>query len=119
MGVKRFKRFSAHVTRSKRWPALRLQALRRDGFRCVKCGARGRLEVDHVEPVRNAPERAFAFEDSRSGVRAGAAAGIETIGMRTSLDDATLRAAGAAWTIADFTDPMLIARLEADFALPA
>ena len=66
MGVKRFKRFSAHVTRSKRWPALRLQALRRDGFRCVKCGARGRLEVDHVEPVRNAPERAFDLANLQS-----------------------------------------------------
>lgn len=69
-----------------------------------------------LERLGSAPERALAFEDSKSGVRAGAAAGIETIGMRTSLDDATLREAGAAWTIADFTDPMLIARLEAEFS---
>jgi beta-phosphoglucomutase len=68
-----------------------------------------------LERLGSTPERAFAFEDSKSGVRAGAAAGIETIGMRTSLDDATLREAGAAWTIADFTDGALAARLAAEF----
>ncbi|WP_235451337.1 HNH endonuclease [Gemmobacter sp. LW-1] len=36
-----------------------MQALRRDGFACVQCGARNDLEVDHVQPVRSAPERAF------------------------------------------------------------
>ena len=60
MGVmKDYHRHSAKVTRSKRWKALRLEALRRDGWRCAQCGARGRLEVDHIEPVRSAPERAF------------------------------------------------------------
>ena len=48
-----------HVYRSARWQALRLQAKRRDGWRCVQCGAAGRLEVDHVRPVREAPESAF------------------------------------------------------------
>lgn len=45
--------------RSARWPALRLQAKRRDNFACVQCGKRGRLEVDHVIPVRKAPAKAF------------------------------------------------------------
>jgi 5-methylcytosine-specific restriction endonuclease McrA len=58
MGV-RHHRHSAAVLGSPRWPALRLQAKRRDGFRCVECGARGRLEVDHVQPVRDAPLLAF------------------------------------------------------------
>jgi len=40
-------------------------------------------------------------------IRAASAAGIFTFGMRTALDDATLRAAGAASVIADFTDPAL------------
>jgi len=56
MGVKRY---GTSVYRDRRWPALRLMAKRRDGFRCVACGARGRLEVDHVLPVRTHPERAF------------------------------------------------------------
>jgi 5-methylcytosine-specific restriction endonuclease McrA len=58
MGLKHF-RHSAAVTRSARWKIVRLAAKRRDGFRCVKCGARGRLEVDHIEPVRTHPELSF------------------------------------------------------------
>lgn len=33
------------------WRWLRNQVVARDGYRCVKCGARRRLEVDHIEPV--------------------------------------------------------------------
>ena len=58
MGVG-FPQYSKRVTDSRRWKALRFQALRRDGFACVQCGVRGRLEVDHVQPVRTHPERAF------------------------------------------------------------
>lgn len=59
MGVSRWNRHSAAVIRTKRWKALRLEALRRDGWACVQCGAKGRLEVDHIKPVRTAPDRAF------------------------------------------------------------
>lgn len=59
--------------------------------------------------------RALAFEDSRSGVAAAKAAGIETIGMLTGLDDAALRASGASATIRDFTDSWLLAKLEREF----
>ncbi|MEM8821577.1 MAG: HNH endonuclease signature motif containing protein [Pseudomonadota bacterium] len=52
--------------RDRRWPALRLKALRRDGFRCVQCGARGRLEVHHREPVRDRPDLAFTLENLAS-----------------------------------------------------
>jgi 5-methylcytosine-specific restriction endonuclease McrA len=52
-------RHSAAVIRDRRWPALRLAAKRRDGWRCRGCGEAGRLEVDHVEPVRTHPELAF------------------------------------------------------------
>ncbi|OLS50589.1 HNH endonuclease [Rhodovulum sulfidophilum] len=61
MGMKDgFRRFSQPVLRTKRWRALRMQILERDGFRCVCCGKRGRLEVDHIQPVRTHPELAFA-----------------------------------------------------------
>lgn len=59
MGVTRFHRYSAQVIRSTRWKALRQAALRRDGFACRSCSARGRLEVDHIRPVRTHPELAY------------------------------------------------------------
>jgi len=65
MGVMRsdYQRHSAKVVSSKRWPALRLAAKRRDGFRCVCCRAVGDLEVDHIKPVRDAPELAFELSN--------------------------------------------------------
>lgn len=59
MGLKEHKRHSAAVCRSPRWQGLRFLAKRRDGFRCVQCGAVGRLEVDHIKPVRTHPELSF------------------------------------------------------------
>lgn len=60
MGVRKH---GAAVYRSQRWVAVRLQAKRRDGFRCVKCGAVGRLEVDHIAPVRSAPDLSFVLSN--------------------------------------------------------
>ena len=51
--------------------------------------------------------QSIAFEDSPSGVKAAQAAGALTIGLRSSLDDAALRRAGADASIADFADPTL------------
>lgn len=65
MGVT-YRRYSRAVTRTPRWKALRLQALRRDGFRCVACGARGRLEVDHIQPVRTHPELSYVLDNLQS-----------------------------------------------------
>lgn len=59
MGVKVYHRHSAAIIRTARWKALRLEVLRRDDWRCVLCDAKGRLEVDHIIPVRLAPERAY------------------------------------------------------------
>ncbi len=52
-------------------------------------------------------EDSIAFEDSPSGVRSAHAAGAYTVAIRSSLDDAALRFAGADITIEDFTDPAL------------
>jgi hypothetical protein len=65
-GKKDYFRHSRAVIRDPRWPALRLAAKRRDGFRCVQCGTRGRLEVDHIQPVRDAPELAFVLDNLQS-----------------------------------------------------
>ena len=56
-----FARFSEAVVKTKRWKRLRLQVIERDGWQCVKCGNRQRLEVDHIEPVRDAPELSFVI----------------------------------------------------------
>jgi 5-methylcytosine-specific restriction endonuclease McrA len=64
MGVRQdHKRHSGRITKTRRWQALRQEALRRDGWRCVQCPERRRLEVDHVLPVRTHPERAFDLDN--------------------------------------------------------
>ena len=62
MGVK-YDRHSAAVIRTKRWKALRQQVLRRDNYKCVSCSAAGDLEIDHVKPVRDAPELAYEIDN--------------------------------------------------------
>jgi len=94
----------------------------RDAFQTIVIGEeciRGKPDPDpYLEAMRQlgvGPAESIAFEDSPSGVRAAHAAGIWTIGIRSALDDAALRAAGADATLADFTDPALndhLARLE-------
>ena len=37
----------------RRWRRLRRRILDRDGWRCRVCGKAGRLEVDHVKPVKD------------------------------------------------------------------
>lgn len=56
---KEFARHSKRVTSTRRWQVLRHQILERDGWKCRCCGERRRLEIDHIQPVRLAPERAF------------------------------------------------------------
>lgn len=68
----------------------------------------------HPAPYRAAmaaldtpPDRCAAFEDSPSGLASAHAAGAICVGVRSSLPDAALRAAGAAFSVDDFTDPAL------------
>ena len=64
--MKRYFRHSRATTSSKRWRGLRHLALQRDGFRCRKCGAVGRLEVDHIKPERTHPELRWSLENLQS-----------------------------------------------------
>lgn len=54
-------------------------------------------------------EASVAFEDSRSGVRAAALAGLPVIGMTTTQDAATLMSEGAIFGADDFTNGALLA----------
>jgi HAD superfamily hydrolase (TIGR01509 family) len=55
----------------------------------------------------------LAFEDSLSGVRAAAAAGLAVVGMTTALDPGTLIEAGATFAADNFTDPRIFELIEA------
>lgn len=68
-----------------------------------------------LERLGATADAALAFEDSRSGVQAASAAGVETVGVLTGLDADTLKASGAAAAIADFADPWLLAKLVREF----
>lgn len=60
MGVRKDHiRHSAKVTRTKRWKVLRAEILERDRYRCRSCGCGGRLEVDHIKPVRTHPNLSY------------------------------------------------------------
>ena len=52
-------RHSDKIIKTKRWKRIRAQIIKRDGYRCVACGMHGRLEVDHIKPVRSHPELAY------------------------------------------------------------
>ena len=64
--------------------------------------------LEGLRAVGAVPELSVAFEDSRSGIRAAVAAGIATIGIRTSLAHADMIAEGAVMTSDHFDDPDLI-----------
>ena len=64
--------------------------------------------LEGLRAVNAAAKFSVAFEDSRSGVQAASAAGIATIGIRTSLGHADLIEAGALTTAENFDDPKLI-----------
>ncbi len=64
--------------------------------------------LEGLRTVSAAAGSSLAFEDSRSGIQSASAAGIATIGMRTSLADADMVAAGAVMTAKAFDDPKLM-----------
>jgi len=68
-----------------------------------------------LERLGSVPARAFAFEDSRSGIAAASGAGVETYGLTTGLDATSLLAAGATVAITDFRDPRLLKALAREF----
>ena len=66
-----------------------------------------------LRAVNAAATLCLAFEDSRSGIQSASAAGIATIGIRTSLGHADMIEAGAFTTAENFDDPELLDRVAA------
>ena len=64
--------------------------------------------LEGLRAVSAAPDLCLAFEDSRAGIKSAVAAGITTIGMRTSLDHAELVEARAVMTAENFDDAELM-----------
>tara|TARA_E500000305_G_C4029093_1_gene243671 strand:+ start:5666 stop:5968 length:303 start_codon:yes stop_codon:yes gene_type:complete len=52
MGL-RWQRHGTAIYRTPQWKAVRTEAKRRDGWKCIKCGSRTRLEVDHIKGLRD------------------------------------------------------------------
>merc|ERR1719191_2296138 len=71
--------------------------------------------IEGMKRLGKKPEECIVFEDSRSGIAAGKAAGVSAIvGIRSNLDDAKLRAHGATATMKDWrelTPEMLVGLL--------
>jgi len=85
----------------------------------------GELERSKPDPLpyltglrqtRARAENSVAFEDSLSGVRAAAAAGLAVVGITTSLDAARLIEVGAVLAAADFADARILALIESRMA---
>jgi HAD superfamily hydrolase (TIGR01509 family) len=64
--------------------------------------------LEGLRAVGAVAEASLAFEDSRSGIRSASSAGIATIGIRTSLSDVDMVAAGAVMTARTFDEPELL-----------
>jgi mannitol-1-/sugar-/sorbitol-6-phosphatase len=54
-----------------------------------------------AEALHLDPRSCVVIEDAPFGVRSGKAAGARVLGVRTTVDDATLLAAGADWIVND------------------
>ncbi len=57
-----------------------------------------------AERIGLSPDVCLVAEDAPSGLRAARAAGCAALGVRSSFDDATLREAGASWTVQDLAE---------------
>merc|ERR1719388_455562 len=75
------------------------------GAECTRAKPFGDPYLEGMKRISKKPEECIVFEDSRSGISAGKAAGVSAIvGIRSSLDDAKLRAHGAKATMKDWQE---------------
>merc|ERR1719313_2750987 len=85
------------------------------GAECTRAKPFADPYIEGMKRLGKKPEECIVFEDSRSGIAAGKAAGVSAIvGIRSNLDDAKLRAHGATATMKDWqelTPEMLVGLL--------
>lgn len=61
-----------------------------------------------LERLQGRAGTSLAFEDSRSGIAAGKAAGLTVVGLTTGMDEAAMLAEGVDLAIPDYEDPRLL-----------
>merc|ERR1719428_2835578 len=75
------------------------------GAECARAKPFADPYIEGMKRLGKKPEECIVFEDSRSGIAAGKAAGVAAIvGIQSSLDDAKLRGHGATATMKDWRD---------------
>merc|ERR1711937_703212 len=75
------------------------------GPECTRAKPFGDPYIEGMKRLGKKPEECIVFEDSRSGIAAGKAAGVSAIvGIRSSLDDAKLRGHDARVTMKDWQE---------------
>ena len=50
----------------RQWRKVRVKALDRDGWACVKCGRRAGIEIHHVKSLDDAPEKMYDLQNLAS-----------------------------------------------------
>ena len=84
------------------------------GAECARAKPHADPYLEGMKRIGKTPEQCVVFEDSRSGIAAGKAAGVAAIvGIRSSLDDATIRGHGANASMEDWREltPQMLASL--------
>merc|ERR1719388_45348 len=86
------------------------------GAECTRAKPFADPYIEGMKRLGKKPEECIVFEDSRSGIAAGKAAGVAAIvGIQSSLDDAKLRSHGASASMKDWqesTPRMLVSLLD-------
>lgn len=54
------------IRSSARYKRFRAKVLKRDGHKCVLCGSKQRLEVDHIKSFKKHPRYRFSLKNARS-----------------------------------------------------
>ena len=74
------------------------------GAECVRAKPHPDPYLEGASRVGLPPARCIVFEDSRTGIKAGVAAGCVVVGLTTSMTAIAMREAGCAATVRDWSE---------------